>query len=92
MVLPETLQKLIDKYHPAKTILSSVINHDPQIETILASHSVFHKVSHITKLPFTTTVSKPETIGADRLPWRRGQFIFIQEKIIWLSLGFLRYL
>ena len=77
---PGTLQKLIDKYHPAKTILSSVINHDPQIETILASHSVFHKVSHITKLPFTATVSKPETIGADRIALAAGAVYFYPGK------------
>ena len=63
----ETLQRLIDKFHPAKTILSSVINHDPQVEIILASQSIFHKVSHLTKLPFTTTVAKPEAMGADRI-------------------------
>ena len=77
---PETLEQLIKKYHPAKTILSSVINHDPQIETILASHSVFHKVSHLTKLPFKATVSKPETIGADRIALAAGAVYFYPGK------------
>ena len=77
---PETLQQLIDKYHPSKTILSSVINHDSQVELILASHSAFHKVSHLTKLPFTTTVSKPETIGADRIALTAGAIYFYPGK------------
>jgi type III pantothenate kinase len=63
----ETIEKLIIKYHPAKTILSSVINHNPAIEDILQTKTKFHKLSHSTKLNFTTPVAKPETIGADRL-------------------------
>lgn len=63
----ETLQSLIDTYHPHKSILSSVIDHNPTMEELLAKNSRFHKLSHLTKLSFTTPVGKPETIGADRL-------------------------
>lgn len=63
----ETIKALLDKYHPKKTILSSVIDHNPEIETLLASTTNFHKLSYQSKLPFTTTVSKLATIGADRL-------------------------
>ena len=77
---PETLQQLIDRYHPTKTILSSVINHDSRVELILASHSAFHKVSHLTKLPLTTTVTKPETIGADRIALAAGAIYFYPGK------------
>lgn len=62
-----TIQQLIDQYHPAKSILSSVINHPPEMETLLAKHTRFHKLGHTSKLPLTTPVGKPETIGADRL-------------------------
>lgn len=62
-----TIQSLIDTYHPDKSILSSVIDHNPGMETLLSQHSSFHRLSHLTKLPFTTPVGKPETIGADRL-------------------------
>ncbi len=62
-----TIQQLIDEFHPAKTILSSVINHPPEIESLLAKHTRFHKLGHASKLPLTTPVGKPETIGADRL-------------------------
>jgi type III pantothenate kinase len=63
----ETVEKLLEQYQPQKSILSSVINHNPGVETILAEQTRFHKLSHLTKANFTTPVGKPETIGADRL-------------------------
>jgi type III pantothenate kinase len=63
----ERIQSLIDTYRPAKSILSSVVEHDPAMETLLAKHTKYHKLSHLTKVAFTTPVGKPETIGADRL-------------------------
>jgi type III pantothenate kinase len=63
----ETIEQLLEKYHPQKTILSSVINHNPEIENILSGKTCFHKLSHLTKANFTTPVGKPESIGADRL-------------------------
>jgi type III pantothenate kinase len=62
-----SIQELIDLYKPDKSILSSVINHPPEIESLLAKHTFFHKLGHNSKLPLTTPVGKPETIGADRL-------------------------
>ncbi len=59
--------EIIEKYHPEKSILSSVINHDLSIEKILTEKTKFHKLSAANKLPFSTPVNKPETIGADRL-------------------------
>jgi type III pantothenate kinase len=59
--------ELIDLYKPNKSILSSVINHPPEIEILLAKHTQFHKLGYNSKLPLTTPVGKPETIGADRL-------------------------
>ena len=71
MVLPEdvitAIKVLIDQYHPEKSILSSVIDHDPQIETLLSANTKFHRLSHLTKVSFTIPVGKPETVGADRL-------------------------
>jgi type III pantothenate kinase len=63
----ETIIEFLNKYHPEKTILSSVINHNPAIETLLNKHSKFHKLSYQSRLPITSPVGKPETIGADRL-------------------------
>ncbi len=71
IVLPDdtadTIQSLISRFQPAKSILSSVINHNPEIETVLSAATKFHKLSHLTRVAFTTPVGKPETIGADRL-------------------------
>lgn len=71
VVLPddssETIQGLLDRVKPQKTLLSSVVNHNPELETILASQTRFHKLNHLSKIPITTPVGKPETIGADRL-------------------------
>src|ERR1700741_2453833 len=64
---PSAIQQLIDEYKPERSILSSVINHPPELETLLAKHTHFHKLGHNSKLPLTTPVGKPETIGADRL-------------------------
>ena len=62
-----SLEVVLDKYQPSKSILSSVINHNPGIEKLLSRRTQFHKLSHLTRLPFTTPVGKPESIGADRL-------------------------
>lgn len=63
----ETISSLIDEFTPRKSILSSVIDHNIAAEELLSAKTKFHKLSHKTKLPFTTPVGKPETIGADRL-------------------------
>lgn len=63
----ETMQEVLANHHPDKAILSSVIEHNPAIEELLASNTIFHKLSHQSKLNFTSPVGKPSTIGADRL-------------------------
>jgi len=63
----ETIETVLKKYEPNKSILSSVIEHNEAIEKTLSSSTIFHKLSHHTKLNFTTPVNKPETIGTDRL-------------------------
>lgn len=63
----KTIEKLLAEHTPEKTILSSVIHHNIEIENLLASKTNFHKVSNLTRANFTTPVGKPETIGADRL-------------------------
>lgn len=64
---PGTLEAVLNQYQPQRSILSSVIHHNPAIEPLLAQRTAFHKLSHLTRLPLTTPVGKPETIGADRL-------------------------
>jgi type III pantothenate kinase len=61
------LLHIIQQHQPTHSILSSVINHSIEVEEILAANTHFHKLNHLSKLPITTPVGKPETIGADRL-------------------------
>jgi type III pantothenate kinase len=63
----DIVESLLKKFKPQKTILSSVVNHNPEIEIHLAEKTRFHKLNYLSRLPFTTPVGKPETIGADRL-------------------------
>lgn len=76
----ESIQSLLEKFQPEKTILSSVIDHDADIENLLSSKTKFHKLSHLTKLPFTTPVGKPDTIGVDRLALAAAGVYFYREK------------
>src|ERR1700722_10390860 len=63
----ETIQSIIQRYKPEKSILSSVINHNAAIENLLQHATHFHKLNHLSKIPVTTPIGKPDTIGADRL-------------------------
>jgi type III pantothenate kinase len=75
-----TIETLLNKFDPQKTILSSVINHDPGIETVLAAKTKFHKLNHLSNLPFNTPVGKPETIGADRLALSAAAVYFFPKQ------------
>ena len=75
-----TITSILEKFDVQKTILSSVINHNPQIETLLTQKTKFHKLSHLSKLPFTTPVGKPETIGADRLALNAAAVYFFPKQ------------
>ena len=63
----DTIRGLIGKYHPERSILSSVIHHNPGMEQLLREYTRFHRLDHQSRLPVTTPVGKPESIGADRL-------------------------
>jgi type III pantothenate kinase len=75
-----TIEKLLADHKPQKSILSSVIEHNPEIEDLLAAKTAFHKLSHLTKANFTTAVGKPETIGADRLALSAAAVHFFPQK------------
>lgn len=62
-----TASSLVKKYNASKAILSSVIHHDAAFEAALAQQLQLHVLNANSKLPITTPVGKPETIGADRL-------------------------
>ena len=75
-----TIERLLTIHRPEKTILSSVIHHNPALEKLMAGHSCFHKLSHLTRLNFTTPVGKPETIGADRLALAAAAVYFYPQR------------
>ena len=85
---PETISAVLQKYKPARTILSSVIYHNPKIEKELAKESSFLKLDATVRLPFTTPVSKPETIGADRLALAAyASFFYKNQNTLVIALG-----
>jgi type III pantothenate kinase len=61
------LRELLQHHKPVFSILSSVVHHDPEIETLLGAQTRYHKLSNHSRLDFTIPVGKPETMGADRL-------------------------
>src|SRR6266851_4450847 len=63
----EDLRECIETYKPDKSILSSVVDHPVMFEELLKANTRFHKLDHHSRVPITTPVGKPETIGADRL-------------------------
>jgi type III pantothenate kinase len=70
--LPSTIQGLLDLYHPDISVLSSVVHHHPELESLLSSRTRFHLLSHLSRSPLSTPVGKAETIGADRLAMMVG--------------------
>ena len=75
-----TIESLLKEFEPQKIILSSVIDHNPGIEIQLVSRAKFHKLNHLSNLPFTTPVGKPETIGADRLALSAAAVYFFPKQ------------
>lgn len=65
--LLEAVRQLLDKYNPQAAILSSVVHHPPQLETLLEQRTRFVKLGHQLKFPVSITYEKPETLGVDRI-------------------------
>ena len=85
---PGHLKKIIEEKMPDRSILSSVVNHPPEVEDMLKQHTRFHKLSNTSKLPFTIPVGKPETVGADRLAIAAASvFLFPEQNNLAIGLG-----
>jgi type III pantothenate kinase len=80
--------KALDLHQPERVILSSVVDHDPALEILLRTRTSFHKLDHHSKIPLTTPVGKPETIGADRLALTvAASQLFPGKNILAIGLG-----
>jgi type III pantothenate kinase len=76
----QDLLECIEIYKPDKSILSSVVEHSSGMDELLATNTRFHKLDHRSRVPITTPVGKPETIGADRLALVVGASHYFPEK------------
>ena len=86
--LANSIEQILVNYKPTRSILSSVINHAPEIEHYLATHTRFHLLNPQSKLPITTPVGKPETIGADRLALcAAGVLLYPHQNNLVIGLG-----
>lgn len=82
------LQELIGEYHPERSILSSVVRHPEEVDALLQKYTKFHRLDHLSKLPFTIPVGKPETVGADRLALAAAAvFLFPKKNNLAIGLG-----
>jgi type III pantothenate kinase len=82
------ISDLLQRIQPANTILSSVVDHDAGIETLLNEKTHFHKLSHLSQLPFSIPVGRPETVGADRLAIAAAAIhLFPQQHTLVIALG-----
>lgn len=82
------LKELIEAHRPQRSILSSVIRHDEAVEDLLKKETRFHRLSHLSRLPFTIPVGKPETMGADRIAIAAASvFLFPHQNNLAIGLG-----
>jgi type III pantothenate kinase len=83
-----TLDKIVTIHKPQKTILSSVIHHDKEIETYLQQHTQLIILNSQTRLPFLNAYGSPETLGNDRLALVAAlSNIYPKEDSIVISIG-----
>ncbi len=61
------VQAILEQYQPQASILSSVVHHAPEFESLLQNKTKFHLLNKDSVLPFSVATNKPETVGADRL-------------------------
>ncbi len=82
------IEELVQQYRPQHSILSSVINHQKDLETFLEQHTKFHFLSSSSRLPFTIPVGKPQTVGADRLAIAAAAVhLFPGQNVLVIALG-----
>lgn len=82
------VEAIIQQYQPQSSILSSVVLDNLGVDDILKTKTHFHQLNFTSKLPITTPVGKPETIGSDRLAICSGAVaMFNNYHILAIGLG-----
>ncbi len=83
-----SLHGILQKYHADYSIISSVIPHDSAIEKLLEEKTKLTNLTSATPLPFTIPVTKPETMGADRIALAAFATLFYpQQNTLVIALG-----
>lgn len=76
----EHIASLLDMHKPESAILSSVVDHDIQIEEMLTDKTKFILLDHSTSLPFLNAYGSPKTLGNDRLALVAGLKQYYPDK------------
>jgi len=71
------IQQIIDKYKPSHAILSSVNGEMPKLESILASATLFIKLTNTLRFPFENLYATPHTLGMDRAAAVAGATFYV---------------
>lgn len=66
------VEALLAQWRPAAAVLSSVIEHPPGLEALLAAQTRFVKLRYDTPMPVKIVYEKPETLGVDRMALASG--------------------
>ncbi|MRG46777.1 type III pantothenate kinase [Chitinophaga sp. SYP-B3965] len=78
--LVQDVRDALDQYHPQAAILSSVVDHPEELETLLSEQTSFLKLDHSTPLPIKLVYEKPETLGVDRIALACGAWAIFPGK------------
>ena len=85
---PSDITGLIEKFSPQNSLLSSVQEIDPAIESILSSSTHYFYFSHQLPVPLINKYATPETLGNDRLAGAVGAaFTFPHESVLIIDAG-----
>lgn len=83
-----SIKNILKKYPAEYSIISSVIPHDKEIEKLLGEQTRMIVLNSSTRLPFSIPVSKPETMGADRIALAAfATFFYKNQNTLVISLG-----
>ncbi len=83
-----SVQQVLEDTGAARSVLSSVVFHDPAIETLLAGKTQFHKITNLSKMTISTPFGKTDSVGADR--WAMlmaGETLFPHHHTLIIGLG-----